>query len=260
MLENKEYPSVIGPGRASFLNGMARAHVLLTEDFALSHPSLPNYLGLTSGTTFGVRSDCTACTFAGRNIVDQLSAHHMSWRAYMQGLPAPCFRGAEAGSYPHLYAAKHDPFIHYTDVRSNSGRCHRIVPFSQLGGDLAHRRLPRFAFISPDECFDMHSCAIGVGDAWLATWVPRILRGLGRNGVLIVAFDEGSSSAGCCGPSIHGGHIAAVLAGPGARRGARIGTAVDHYSILRLIEDAWGFLRLRHAADRATHPILGWRP
>ena len=156
------------------------------------------------------------------------------------GLPSPCFRGSEAGSFPHLYAAKHDPFIHYVDIRSNPARCHRIVPFSQLGSDLTHARLPRYAFISPDECFDMHSCPISVGDAWLATWAPRILGRLGPNGLPVVVFDEGSSGAGCCGMRISGGHVAAVIAGPGAGRGARIATAVDHYWLLRLVEDAWG--------------------
>jgi phosphatidylinositol-3-phosphatase len=260
LLENKEYPSVIGSRRAPFLNALARRHVLLTHDFAVSHPSLPNYLALTSGSTFGITSDCISCLFAGRNIIDQLSTHHMSWKAYMQGLPSPCFKGAEAGSFPHLYAAKHDPFIHYIDVRSRPARCHRIVPFPQLGVDLAQNRLPRFAFISPDECFDMHSCSINVGDTWLATWVPRILHRLGPNGLMIVVFDEGSSRVGCCTPGIHGGHVAAVIAGPGAKHRVRITTAFDHYSVLRLIEDAWGFQRLRHAADRSTRSILGWRP
>ncbi len=259
LLENKEYPSVIGSAQAPFLNAFARQHVLLSNDFAVSHPSLPNYLALTSGSTFGITSDCTSCFFTGRNIVDQLERHHMSWKAYMQGLPSPCFKGAEAGSSPHLYAAKHDPFIHYTDVRSSRARCHRIVPFPQLGVDLARNRLPRFAFISPDECFDMHSCSIGTGDMWLARWAPRILRGLGSNGLLVVVFDEGSSGAGCCSSGIHGGHVAAVIAGPGAKHRVRIATALDHYSVLRLIEDTWGFLRLRHAADRSTHSIVGWR-
>jgi len=259
LLENKEYPSVIGPGRAPFLNGMARAHVLLTNDFAVSHPSLPNYLALTSGSTFGITSDCTTCFFTGRNIVDQLVAHQLSWKAYMQGMPSACFKGSQAGTFPHQYAAKHDPFIHYVDVRSNPARCHRIVPFPQLGRDLALGRLPRYAFISPDLCFDMHSCPISVGDAWLSGWVPRILSHLGPNGLLVLVFDEGSSRAGCCGSGIAGGHVAAIIAGPGAKRGARITTSIDHYSILRLIEDTLGFVRLRHAADPSTRSILGWR-
>jgi hypothetical protein len=116
-----------------------------------------------------------------------------------------------------------------------------------------------FSFISPDECFDMHSCPLARGDAWLATWVPRILGALGPKGLLIVVFDEGSSHAGCCDPAITGGHVAAVIAGPGARRRTQITTPLDHYSVLRLIEDAWGLRRLRHAADGSTPSISGWR-
>jgi phosphatidylinositol-3-phosphatase len=255
VLENQEYPNVIGPGRAPFLNSLALHNVLLTNAFAVSHPSLPNYLALTSGSSFGITSDCTSCYFAGPNIVDQLVAHHMSWKAYMQGLPSPCFEGDEAGALPHLYAAKHDPFIHYIDIRSSPRLCGGIVPFARLGADLHHRALPRFSFISPDECFDMHSCPVGVGDAWLAAWVPRILQDLGSHDLLIVVFDEGTSGAGCCGAGIAGGHVAALIAGPGARHGVRIATPLDHYSILRLIEDVWGFRRLGHAADPSTPSI-----
>ena len=145
-----------------------------------------------------------------------------------------------------------------TSVR-HAARCHRIVPFSQLRPDLGNGRLPRFAFISPDECNDMHSCSVGTGDAWLRTWIPRIVPKLGSNGLLILVFDEGSTSLGCCSPAIHGGHVAAVIAGPGAADGVRIARRADHYSILRLIDDALGFRRIGHARDRSTPSILGWR-
>ena len=104
----------------------------------------------------------------------------------------------------------------------------------------------------------MHSCSVRTGDNWLRSWVPKIIPKLGPHGVLIVLFDEGSTSRGCCGAGIGGGHIAVVIAGPGARHGVRIATPVDHYSILRLIEDAWS-PRLAHAADATTHSIVGWR-
>jgi len=133
------------------------------------------------------------------------------------------------------------------------------VPLSTLNWDLNHRSLPAFGFVSPDLCNDMHSCAVKVGDHWLGTWVPKILKHLGPRGLLFVVFDEGSSTAGCCNPSIHGGHIAAVIAGPGARHGVTLVRHVDHYSILRLIEDAWGFKRLAQAANPTTPSILNWR-
>jgi acid phosphatase len=132
------------------------------------------------------------------------------------------------------------------------------VPFTQFHGDLT-RGLPRFAWITPNECNDMHSCSIATGDAWLKAWVPRIIPALGPNGVVMILFDEGSSDAACCSLGTGGGHVVAVIAGPGANDSRKINTAADHYSLLRLIEDEWGFRRLRHAADTTTPTIEGWK-
>jgi len=75
----------------------------------------------------------------------------------------------------------------------------------------------------------------------------------------MVLFDEGSSDAACCSLGTGGGHVAAVIAGPGAKDSTKIRVAADHYSLLRLIEDEWGFGRLRHAADSTTPTIEGWK-
>jgi hypothetical protein len=89
--------------------------------------------------------------------------------------------------------------------------------------------------------------------------VPKILPALEPNGILVLVFDEGSTDAACCGLGTGGGHIVTIIAGPGAKASTKIGTAADHYSLLRLIEDAWGLKRLRHAADSSTPTITGWR-
>lgn len=259
LMENKEFNDIIDSGKAPFLNAFARRNVLLEHEFAVTHPSEPNYLALTSGRTFGSTTDCGACTFAGLNIADQLAKHHMGWKAYMQGVPSPCFKGDRAGVWPYMYSSGHNPFIHYKDIRSAPSRCAHIVPFSELQSDLDLGSLPRYAFISPNECNDMHSCAVGVGDRWLRRWIPRIMPKLGANGLLILTFDEGSTLRGCCGPAIHGGHVVTVIAGPGAANGVQIVRRVDHYSILGLIDDALGFQRLGHAAAANTPSIPRWQ-
>ena len=63
--------------------------------YAITHPSLPNYLALTGGSTFGIDSDCTDCRVpSATSLADQLSAAHLSWKAYMEDLPHACYRGA----------------------------------------------------------------------------------------------------------------------------------------------------------------------
>jgi phosphatidylinositol-3-phosphatase len=258
VMENKEYGSVIGSSHAPYLNRLARRKVLLRREYATSHPSLPNYLALIGGSTFGTTSDCTDCYVRGRNLVDQLEAHGISWSAYMQSMPSACYTGASSGTDPNAYAKKHDPFMYFNDIRNRPSRCNKVVPFTELRADL-RGGLPQFVWITPNECADMHSCSVATGDAWLKRWVPRILPALGSNGIVLILFDEGSSDRGCCGVDPGGGHVAALIAGPGAAERTRIRAAVDHYSVLRLIEDEWGLRRLRGAGDEATTTIQGWR-
>jgi hypothetical protein len=237
VMENHEFGSIIGSAEAPFLNDLAGRSALLRNYVALAHPSLPNYLALLGGSTFGITSDCTDCTVDAPNLVDQLSSAGLGWRAYMEDMPSPCFTDASAGGY----VVRHDPFLYFDDIRSDPQRCANVVPYSELPADAAAGRLPPFVWISPNLCHDMHDCSVAAGDAWLAQAVPGVMPSLAPNGVLIVVWDEGTSDAGCCGATIGGGHVAAIVAGPGARSGATIDTPANHFSMLALIETKLGF-------------------
>jgi len=97
----------------------------------------------------------------------------------------------------------------------------------------------------------MHDCDLRTGDRFLAGLLPALLRSLGQNGLLFLTWDEGSSDNGCC-RLAGGGHIATIVAGPGARRGARLSTPVDHYSVLQTVEDLLDLPRLGGAACGCT--------
>ena len=251
MMENREYGQVAGSTSAPYVNGLARRYALATASFAISHPSLPNYVALIGGSTFGITSDCTGCHVGARNLVDQLEVARISWKAYMEGMPSPCYRGSSAGRY----AKKHDPFAYYDDVASSAARCSRIVPGTQLAGDIRSGALPRFVWLTPDLCHDGHDCSLAAADHYLAQALPPLLDALGPGGLLFLTWDEGTSGAGCC-RRAHGGHVVTIVAGPGARAGARSSVPSDHYSILRTIEDRWGLARLGEAGCACT-PSLG---
>jgi hypothetical protein len=250
VMENKEYGDVIGKPAAPYLNRLARRYGLATASYGVRHPSLPNYLALTSGSTHGITSDCTDCHVAARNIVDQLERAHVTWKAYMEDMPRPCFRGANAGGY----AKKHNPFMYYDDVAGGPKRCRRIVPLARLGADLRRGRLPTYAFISPNLCDDTHDCGIGTGDRFLAHLLPTLRRAIGADGYIVLTWDEGTTDRGCCGGS-RGGAIATIVVGRLVRRGARLRVPIDHYGVLRTIEDT---LKLGHlgAARDAHHGRL----
>ena len=255
VMENEEASAVIGNSAAPYINSLARRYGLATASYAITHPSLPNYLALTSGSTQGITSDCTSCQVSAANLVDQLDAARVSWRAYLEDYPGHCFAGAGAGEY----AKKHAPFLYYDDVVRSPSRCRNLVGFGALASDLRHGQLPRFIWITPNLCDDMHDCAVATGDRFLARTVPPLLRELGPHGFLILTWDEGSSTAGCCSRAAAGGDIATIVAGPGARRGARTAKPIDHYGVLATIEEALALPRLRAAANRANgnlRPLL----
>ena len=249
LMENHEYGDVIGSRDAPYINRLAASYALATSSYAITHPSLPNYLALTGGSTFGISGDCSDCSVPGAGLAGQLNSKRISWRAYMEDLPHLCFTGAGAGNY----AKKHDPFAYYRGLA-----CHDVVPLTRLVSDEHNRALPQFIWITPNLCHDMHDCDVATGDRFLSGLVPPLLKALGPNGLLFLTWDEGTSDNGCCRLSA-GGHIVTIVAGSGARPGGRLTTPVDHYSVLQTIEDLLGLPRLRNAACVCTpslQPLL----
>jgi phosphatidylinositol-3-phosphatase len=245
VMENKEDAEVIGNSAAPYANQLARRYGRATQSYAIRHPSLPNYLALTSGSTHGIDSDCTDCRVAGANIVDQLQARGISWRAYLEGQPGTCFKGSAAGGY----AKKHNPFAYYDDIVGSPSRCRNLVGFGRLASDLRQGHLPTYSWLSPNLCDDTHDCGVGAGDGFLRRTIPALLRELGPQGFLVLTWDEGNSDQGCCGAAARGGHVATILAGPDVRPGSTDAEPVDHYGVLATIESALGLAPLGGAAD-----------
>jgi phosphatidylinositol-3-phosphatase len=246
VLENHEYGEALGPEGAPYLKRLAREGAVPSNYFARRHPSLPNYLALLGGSTFGIEEDCTSCRASGPNLATQLQAAGVSWRAYLGGMPRPCFRGAEVG----LYAKRHNPFMYFPSISTNPALCRNDVPETALESDLANESLPEFAWISPNLCDDAHNCDLGSSDRYLASLVPKLRRHLGPGGLLVITFDEGTSEEGCCGAS--GGRIATILVGPQVRRGAKVPGNYTEYALLATLEERFGLPRLRAAKSAPT--------
>jgi hypothetical protein len=258
VMENEEYGDIIGSRQTPYINQLAQRYALVRSLYATTHPSLPNYLALTGGSTFGIDSDCTDCTVPASSLADQLTAAGISWKAYMEDLPHPCFAGAGAGEY----AKKHDPFMYYTRVTTRPSQCAHVVSLNELSADERGPALPRFIWITPNLCHDMHDCAPAAGDAFLSRLVPPLLSSLGRRGLLLLTWDEGTTDDGCCRLAA-GGHIPTIVAGAAAKPGAQLDVPVDQYSILQTIEDLLGLRRLRGAACTCTPslaPLLAVSP
>ena len=246
VFENKESTSVFGQRSAPTFNSYARRYAKLTRYYGVTHPSLPNYLALVSGSTQGITSDCTSCVVDAMSLADTIEASGRTWKTYAEGLPASGFLGPYSGRY----AKKHNPFAYFRDVADDPARRARLVPFSRLAPDLRAGALPSFALVVPDLCHSMHDCSVSVGDAWLRSHVGRFLKL--PNTVVFVVFDEGGTSLG------GGGHTAALALGTAVRRGSRFTGLTGHYGILRTVEQAWGLPPLGHSAH--VSPVTGiWK-
>lgn len=244
VIENTEYSSIIGNPAAPYFNSLATTYGLATQYYAIRHPSLPNYMALTGGSTFGIKSDCETCFQNAPNIADEIEMSGRTWKAYMESMPSPCYIG---DSPDGLYAQKHDPFIYYNDIRNNQARCMAgVVPFTQFGIDLSNNTLPNYAWITPNMCDDGHDCQLSVMDAWLSQVVPTILNSSAYqdNGALFITTDEGTTNAGCC-KVASGGHVATLVISPLMQMGFQSMIQETHYSLLRTIEDSWGLKPLK---------------
>jgi phosphatidylinositol-3-phosphatase len=243
VLENKARSQVLGNPHAPAFNAFARQGAVLRAYRGVTHPSLPNYLALVSGSTHGISSDCTSCTVAGRSLADTLEARKLTWKAYAEGLPRPGWTGPSHGRY----AKKHVPFLYFRRVVDLPARLKRVVPLTQLARDRGAGRLPNFALVVPDLCHDMHDCSVATGDAWLKRFLPPLQKLPGT--AVFVVFDESYAAD----PG-----VPALALGPLVRARSYFTSATNHYGLLRTIEEGLGLPLLGRSA-RAT-PVTGiWR-
>jgi phospholipase C len=212
MMENTSFDDLLSPSNpnTTFIQQLAANNGLATNYFGVTHVSLPNYIAATSGQTWGSNSDdiAQAPLFDHQNLVDQLEAAGVSWKAYMEDLPFP---GDLVTETPDgLYVRKHNPFLMYPDVYQNQARADNVVPLTQLSTDLSTGNVPQFVWITPNICNDMHGGALSCpfpssptdplqaalykdGDNFLRTWVGAITHSKAWTGrsAIFITWDEG---------------------------------------------------------------------
>jgi phospholipase C len=254
MMENTSYSDLLDPANTNtaFIQSLAQNYGLATHYYGVTHPSLPNYVAATSGTNWGSNSDDVAQADQGyfnhRSLFDELNAADISWKGYMESMPSAGYTGdfgdctSSSGPDPSctgltssgrsdtgtaLYVRKHNPFMLYPDIFTDPEQAGNVVPLTQLTTDLNSRRVPRFVWISPNICNDMHGGAPQCpypntptdpnqqalyrdGDSFLQTWVTAIMhsRAWTPHSAIFVTWDEGgyedsapfgpTDNSGCC--------------------------------------------------------------
>jgi hypothetical protein len=255
MEENQDLARIIGNTRqAPYLNSLLSKGASLASMYAEVHPSDPNYLALSAGTTFAVMGNPIetnpAYTLNAPNIGDLVDSAGKTWRAYYQSANGPCDNTVHAPYYNDDL-----PFLFFKDIKGNLARCRsHLVPLPQMATDLQSiATTPNFAWWGANDCYDMEGCGIKAGDTFLKQTIGQILASPAwktQRSLLVVTFDEDGydkERPAQLVPTI-------ILGSRGVKQGYVSTTRYDHYNLLRTIEGVLGLGRLT-GNDRYAEPM-----
>jgi hypothetical protein len=283
VMENLSYSTLTSNGNASaspFLHGLMTSAAYATDYHGVSHPSLPNYIAMTSGDTYGIGCDCEPsgtsqcsgatcnivlhscnCSQQASNLADQVEAAGKTWKAYGEEMGAPCNLTDSGG-----YAVRHVPFLYYQDVQSSADRCNNhVVDYATFTNDASSGTVPNFTFIAPNLTHDMHdpvfpggATNITNGDTWLSSvGVPAItsLDAYKNGGLLVIVWDEDDYS----GVINKDDAVPMFVMSPYAKTNYPSPTHADHYSLLATFEDGLGLPRITANVQNAA-PLSDFFP
>lgn len=212
----------------------------VTTDYAApTHPSLPNYLMITGGSSFAVTDDAAPGShpITGTSVFGAAIAQGRTARTYNESMTSNCQLNASGD-----YAVKHNPWAYFVDERA---ACHTDdLPLTALPGDIGAGDLPNVGMITPNMCHDGHDCPLAAADDFLRTWVPQLMNGPDyQNGdlTIVITFDEGVRSQQT---------IQAVLINP-AIKAAVVDTPLTHAGLSRWLYRVTGSPAQHDAADAA---------
>jgi hypothetical protein len=280
MMENTGIEALQKNPNAPWINQAIQTTGVAGNYYGVTHPSQPNYIASTAGTTAGVPDD-NDVTVNLPNIVDQLEAKKHTWKGYMQGLSLCNGDKLAHACGNQLYERKHNPFVSFSDVQSNPARMANVVDLSQLDTDLANNTVPDYSWISPDQCNDMHGrggggpsdpcdfsnvqLLIQAGDQFLSTWVGKIMASKAWSGdsAIFITWDESDftgspdnfgfgDTRGCCDADPGGGHVLTIVINRNSNGPSASFQLYNHYSLLSTIENAWNLGCLANTCDTAN--------
>lgn len=225
VFENENYVAAI---KGPFFTQLGNDGVTFTNFTAETHPSQGNYIAMTSGALNGVLGDWPY-NLNVKNIVDLLEARGLTWKVYAENYPGHCFLGTSNKTY----VRKHNPFISYVNIQNDNKRCANIVDSSQMDKDIAANQLPNYSFYVPDLKNDGHDTNVAYADAWYKKRFSGFLTDPNfiKDTLLISTYDENGGSAG--------NQIYTTFYGPMVKPQTKVADKLNHYSLLRMIEENW---------------------
>ena len=269
--ENHTLSSVIGNANAPYTTSLANSCGYATnmlDNVVPSLPSEPNYLAASSGSNCvtGLEATGTGClttdadssttnSLSTNSIFQQVKAAGGTWRSYQEGMKSNCqLTSPDAQNSPYFYAAKHNPNVFFTNIRTDCnswsipfpsvvcsttvGAGCGAIPSSTFISDVRNGTLPAYSIITPNLNNDMHGTTalpanVPAGDNWLKTYIPELLNGpnyKAGNTLIIIMWDEGSA----------GSTIPNVVIAPSVPTGAKFATTINNIGFLHTTEHLLG--------------------
>jgi acid phosphatase len=225
-------------GGMPYTFGLAKRYGYATDYHAITHPSLPNYLAITGGSTYGVRDDKppAAHRLTGRSVFGQARAHGRTAATYAESMTSACARSNDG-----RYAVRHNPWTYFArERRGCRAGDHALPAFTRAvrGGTL-----PRVGMLVPNVCHDAHDCDLATADAWFQARMTQVFAGpdwkAGRLAVVLTADEDDRAS---------GNVVLTVVIHPSQDHHV-VTTRLTHYSLTRLYDEVAGLPYLRKAAS-----------
>ncbi|RHZ66374.1 acid phosphatase PHOa [Aspergillus thermomutatus] len=238
-LENIDYEDAAADANMKWL---ASQGILLTNFYAVTHPSEPNYCAAAGGDTFGMDNDNFNQIPANvSTVADLLDTKNIAWGEYQEHMPYPGFQGfnySNQQTHANDYVRKHNPLVLYDSVTKNSTRLRQIKNFTSFEDDLANKKLPQWAFITPNMTNDAHDTNITFGAKWERSWIAPLLNNsyFMNDTLILLTFDEDDTYA-------KSNKIFSVLLGgaiPDKLKGTQDDTFYTHYSVIASVSANWG--------------------
>jgi phospholipase C len=219
---------------------VAKQYGYATDYTATTHPSLPNYIAIASGQTFGIADDAAPSShrLAGQTVFGQALEKGKTAKTYADGMQSDC--ALVAGG--DRYAVKHNPWAYFVDPKERAGCNAYDVPESRLQADITAGALPTVGMVVPNLCNDAHDCTLATADNWFKARIQAIMAGpdwkSGHLAVVLTADEDDRNS---------GNKVLTVVMHP-SLHGKVVSTPLTHYSYSAFLSRMSGSQPLAHAA------------
>lgn len=240
VMENTSNSTIIGnTTQAPYINSLANVGAVFSDAHAVTHPSQPNYLALFTGSTQGLSDNSCPHTFTAANLGSQLIAAGFTFKGFSESMPSNGYLGCTSGTY----ARRHNPWVNFSSGVNNVPDASNLTFAAFPAGPTPDfTTLPTLSFVVPNLCNDMHDCSVLTGDTWLKDHMDAYVQWAGtHNSLFILTWDEDDSSTSA-------NQIPTIFVGAHVDAGIFTET-INHYSVLRTLEDMYGLSALGGAAS-----------